>query len=316
MFLIKLRANIKHRMEPILRVSVPFLISVLICGFQSLLVPWWFPFFPMAPLIFLFLPGLDTHPTRHGVLGAVIMCLYLAIFLFPISVVLSIPYDWSLLMSHILIFPVVGRDLMGYDPNTIEDALWFRLWLAVIWNPCLLIAMKSITYFGGQIGSPLVVIIDDNICMGALPMSNPNVLELYGDPYHVRAVINMCSEASGPMGEYNKYKMRYLRLYTLDFAAPAIEDVDAGILFIEKFIKWKNEQNNGLGRVFIHSKAGRTRSVAMALCWLLSEGVKASDALHQIKSKRNVASPMVLNYNTIKHFIKKYDDKAGQDVIE
>merc|ERR1712154_347548 len=108
------------------------------------------------------------------------------------------------------------------------------------------------------------------------------------------------------MGEYKKYKMQYLQIPTLDTTPPSIDNISKGIKFIEEFIKWRDAENNGIGRIFIHCKGGRGRAITMTLCWLLSQGYQANDALKLIKSKRKVASRAVLQYDTVRHFIKKY----------
>ena len=290
---------------------------VLFAVFLCIITPYAcpsFPFLPLLPISIALATGIKGERTIDGILCGLIYAIYFAIISIPIaSIWFFIPYHWCLLTAYSILFFVYNRDLLGINDEKLSDALWFRLWLQFFFNPPLLIAFNVVAYFGGQLSAPLCTIIDDNICVGALPTSTGNVLKLYGDPYHIRAVVNLCDESQGPMKEYEKYNMQYVQINTLDTTPPKTGNIALGIKFIEKFMKWKNEENNGLGRVFIHCKGGRARSVTMAVCWLLSQGMDATTAIKLIESKRAVAHRGVLNYDAVKHFIKVYGEKYQQN---
>ena len=111
---------------------------------------------------------------------------------------------------------VFNRDFLGIESESLSSSIWFKLWLTVCFNFPLLISWHIIAYLGGQLSAPLATIIDDNICVGALPCTAQNVKTLYDGPYHIRAIVNLCDEMKGPIGEYTKYKMQYIQLNTLD----------------------------------------------------------------------------------------------------
>eukprot|EP01084_Bolivina_argentea_P084697 153131_1 len=282
--------------------------TIILCIIQPYICPR-FPFLPLIPIgIGMYKFG-DGKRRVDNILLCSIYCAYYAIVMYPISYVLYfIPYHWSLLWSYSVVFFIANRDLLHLDSNTLSDKLWFRLWMKFFFTIPLLLAYKIVSKLNGQLSAPLISIIDDNICVGGLPPSTEkDVLKLYNEPYNIRGVINLCDEAIGPMFIYEKFNIQFLQLKTIDSLPPTIDDIDVGINFIQKIMQWKNKENNGIGRVFIHCKLGRGRSVTMALCWLLSQGIKPNDATAKIQSCRKVAATKsVLKYNTTKHFIKKY----------
>ena len=288
--------------------------TLALCGFAlflCIITPYVcpsFPFLVLLPIMYGMNIGIGGQRKIDGILCGIIYAIYFAVICYPISRIwFFIPYHYCLLFtSYSLFFFIYNRDILGIDNETLSYKLWFRFWLNIFFNPPLLLSWHIVSYFGGQLSAPLCTIIDNNICVGALPCSKLNVLTLYSDPYHIRAIINLCDECKGPINEYNKYNMKYIQINTLDTTPPSIGNINLGIKFIEKFIKWKKEENNNIGRVFIHCKGGRARAVTMAICWLLSQGVKVNDALKMIKSKRQVASREVVTYKTVKHFVKKY----------
>jgi len=65
--------------------------------------------------------------------------------------------------------------------------------------------------------------------LGALPF------EVHVEELHragVRGMINMCEEFSGHASLYDKYEIEQLRLPTLDFTCPALEDIEKAVAFI------------------------------------------------------------------------------------
>eukprot|EP01084_Bolivina_argentea_P255932 430670_1 len=141
--------------------------------------------------------------------------------------------------------------------NTLADKLWFRLMMKVFVTPPLLLSYQIVSASNGQLSAPLISIIDDNICVGALPLTEKDVLKLYKPPYNIRGVINLCDEAVGPKCIYPKYDIKYLQLKTIDSTPPSIDDIAVGIKFIQKILQFKNKENNDCRRVFIHCKLGR-----------------------------------------------------------
>ena len=161
--------------------------------------------------------GIGGERAIDNILCGVIYVAYFTVISYPFSMAIPlIPYHWWLLWSYSLFLFVFNRDLLGIRSDTLSSSIWFRVWLTVCFNAPLLIAFHTVSYLGGQLSAPLVTIIDDHICVGALPCTKGNVLTLHGEPYHIGAVVNLCDEMKGPIAEYEKYGMRYIQLNTLD----------------------------------------------------------------------------------------------------
>lgn len=100
--------------------------------------------------------------------------------------------------------------------------------------------------------------IDDNVIVGPQPSfwDVPHLVEL-----GIGAVVNMCEEYSGPIETYKQHSIVQLRLPTTDHNEPSLENINEAIKFIEEQIKIGH-------KVFVHCRAGRGRSGAIAFCWL------------------------------------------------
>ena len=107
-------------------------------------------------------------------------------------------------------------------------------------------------------------IVDDDIVLGAFPFAR-DVKSMHD--LGVRAVVNTCEEACGPIAEYEKFGIDQFRMPTVDFTHPSLEDVTAAVAFIESHVAKGH-------RIYIHCKAGRARSATVAICWLMqSRGI-------------------------------------------
>ncbi len=119
--------------------------------------------------------------------------------------------------------------------------------------------------------------IDDQLIVGAMPLTS-DVPELAG--LGVTAVVNTCEEYGGPVDAYARYGIRQLRIPTVDFTHPSLENVTRAVEFIE-------EQVARGGTVYVHCKAGRARSATVALAWLMkSKGLDPKQAQTLLQEKR------------------------------
>ena len=153
---------------------------------------------------------------------------------------------------------------------------------------------------------PFVSIINEDLAIGSAPFAS-DVPTLYarrntdnsneGGAYSIGAVVNMCREYSGPLAAYQEHGIISVTFPTPDLCEPSYEDVINAVAFMRTYIKTRNklkndptvktsvatdtsssesettnDQNNGHNsrRVLVHCKAGRGRSVCIALCYLLS----------------------------------------------
>lgn len=72
--------------------------------------------------------------------------------------------------------------------------------------------------------------------------------------------------------------MQFLQLSTTDiFEAPSQEKLKRGVSFINQFRipnnKVDSEQNEKMPTVYVHCKAGRTRSATLVGCYLMMVGI-------------------------------------------
>ncbi len=101
--------------------------------------------------------------------------------------------------------------------------------------------------------------IDEHVLVGMVPTRGQlESLRRLG----IGAVVNLCQEFAGHRDELARLGMRHLHLPTLDFHPPTTDDMRRGVAFIQESIA------DGR-KVYVHCKAGRGRSVTLALCYLI-----------------------------------------------
>ncbi len=118
----------------------------------------------------------------------------------------------------------------------------------------------------------------------------------------VGAVVNMCEEYAGPIDAYSDSGITQLHLPTVDFASPSLEDVRAGVEFIEDHL------NQGHA-VYVHCKAGRGRSATVVLCWIMhANKICPADALRRLKAKRKQVSNHLAQRLVVQQFWASISD--------
>ncbi len=119
--------------------------------------------------------------------------------------------------------------------------------------------------------------IDDHVYVGGLPdRTDIAVLRALG----IGGVINMCGEFPGHAVELETHGVAQLHLPTLDYHSPTEQDMIRGIEFIHEHVA------AGQG-VYIHCKAGRGRSVTLAVCYLMAaHGLTPEEAHRRIRNVR------------------------------
>lgn len=78
---------------------------------------------------------------------------------------------------------------------------------------------------------------------------------------HIRRVLNMQDENSGPTAAYTAHGMEQLHLPVVDHHEPTLEQIGRGVRFIEQ------AQRDGVG-VYIHCQGGHGRSAAIVFAWM------------------------------------------------
>lgn len=115
------------------------------------------------------------------------------------------------------------------------------------------------TFALGLRPSPYWSKIDEDVYLGCLPTFwNQHLLS----DLRVRAVVNMCDEAYGPAAFYKESGIEQLYLPTVDHIEPTVEDMKTAVQFIDHNVQQGK-------KVLIHCMAGRGRSAAVAMAWLL-----------------------------------------------
>lgn len=141
--------------------------------------------------------------------------------------------------------------------------------------------------------------INEDVILGALPMpfmtkdllkENVKGIISLNEDYELKYLYN--SESV-----WSEHGMKLLRLATPDlFAAPTIPHINKAIKFIEEI---KSEK----GSVYIHCKAGKTRSTTVLMCYLIhSENMNPDEAFRFIRSRRPQIWLRKPQLNCIKQF--------------
>ena len=192
------------------------------------------------------------------------------------------PYFFGLMVFGRL-SPVIRR----HDPRSILIHILYD-------PPALLTCFVYSVVFKSPLNR-LYTPITARLVLGSLPFKpDVEVLKKAG----VSAVVNMCAEYSGPQSEYNRFGIEQCRLPTTDMSAPTVDDLRAGVAFIQKHL----EEDDG-SRVMIHCKNGMSRSACVAVSFLCaSEGLTPIEAVKLIKQVRGEVSTDLLDYPSVQEF--------------
>ncbi|XP_015791158.1 phosphatidylglycerophosphatase and protein-tyrosine phosphatase 1 [Tetranychus urticae] len=127
--------------------------------------------------------------------------------------------------------------------------------------------------------------IDETVILGALPWRS--ITKQLIDEENVKGVVSLNENFELLFGvttsrEWNKLGVDFLQLNTPDiFHAPSQEKLKTGVEFIKRF--------DGSGNsVYVHCKAGRTRSATLVACYLIEKyEMTPKQAVDFIASKRH-----------------------------
>ena len=129
--------------------------------------------------------------------------------------------------------------------------------------------------------------IDDKVVLGALPFRGAHAREMIAQE-NIGAVVSMNEDYElrafsyrGP--EWKELGVEFLQLATTDiFEAPSAEKLKRGVDFIYKMSKDRPDSS-----IYIHCKAGRTRSATLVGCYLMDQyGMSPEEAVNLMKEKR------------------------------
>ena len=124
--------------------------------------------------------------------------------------------------------------------------------------------------------------IDQKVVLGRLPFRS--MVRKLVEEENVRGVITLNEEYelerfAPSKEEWNSHGVRYLALPTVDFVAcPSQQDLKRGVDFMREVD----------GSVYVHCKAGRTRSATLVACYLIEErGMNPKQAVEFVSGRRS-----------------------------
>ncbi|EZA47310.1 phosphatidylglycerophosphatase and protein-tyrosine phosphatase 1 isoform X2 [Ooceraea biroi] len=174
--------------------------------------------------------------------------------------------------------------------------------------------------------------IDETVVLGALPFrwTTKQLIE----EENIKAVVSMnedyeLSSLSNTEKEWHENNVEFLQLSTTDiFEAPCQEKLENGVNFINKFRgvsktgprtgtrKLDDSSNidstDQSGTVYVHCKAGRTRSATLVACYLMMKNsCTPEEAVNYIRIKRphillHTAQWSALRQFYMKHVVSQY----------
>ncbi|XP_023012376.1 protein tyrosine phosphatase, mitochondrial 1 [Leptinotarsa decemlineata] len=133
--------------------------------------------------------------------------------------------------------------------------------------------------------------IDDTVILGALPF--PSITKELVEKERVKGVVSMNEDyelfLSNDEKSWKTVGVEFLQLATTDiFATPCQSKLVEGVRFIDKFVSHgRVEDGISSHSVYIHCKAGRTRSATLVGCYLMHRYKwSPEEAVNYMREKR------------------------------
>ncbi|XP_045537861.1 phosphatidylglycerophosphatase and protein-tyrosine phosphatase 1 [Papilio machaon] len=140
--------------------------------------------------------------------------------------------------------------------------------------------------------------IDDHVILGALPFQS--MTKKLIEEENIKGVVSMNETYelkifSNDAEKWREYGVAFLQLATTDiFEAPDQDKLYEGVTFINRFLPYggklcgvPDRGHVGSGSVYVHCKAGRTRSATLVGCYLMMKnGWSPEQAVEHMRSKR------------------------------
>ncbi|KAK0179804.1 hypothetical protein PV327_005521 [Microctonus hyperodae] len=163
--------------------------------------------------------------------------------------------------------------------------------------------------------------IDETVILGALPFRNMT-RKLINDE-KVAAVVSMNENYelkvfSNTAEQWAKHGVKFLQLSTTDiFETPCQEKLKAGVKFINQFQGCadgeKIMEGKLPGTVYVHCKAGRTRSATLVGCYLIAKhGWTPEKVVEYMRSKREHILLHTAQWAALKTFYNNYTENQKQ----
>ncbi|XP_011878134.1 PREDICTED: phosphatidylglycerophosphatase and protein-tyrosine phosphatase 1 isoform X2 [Vollenhovia emeryi] len=162
--------------------------------------------------------------------------------------------------------------------------------------------------------------IDETVILGALPFRRTTQQLI--DDENIKAVVSMnedyeLSMLSNTEKEWRRHGVQFLQLSTTDiFQAPSQEKLQDGVNFINKFrnVSSKKLGEAGVvdghdqpGTVYVHCKAGRTRSATLVACYLIIKfNWTPEEAVAYMRTKRPHVLLHTAQWSALKQFYTRH----------
>ncbi|KAK9720383.1 Dual specificity phosphatase, catalytic domain [Popillia japonica] len=155
--------------------------------------------------------------------------------------------------------------------------------------------------------------IDENVILGALPF--PHLTTELVKKENVKGVVSMNEDYelwfANDREKWKKVGVEFLQLATTDiFETPCQKKLHEGVEFINKVVKQKDSELEPT--VYVHCKAGRTRSATLVGCYLMfKNNITPEQAVQYMKSKRQHILLHNTQWNALRLF---YDNIKSQSL--
>lgn len=161
--------------------------------------------------------------------------------------------------------------------------------------------------------------IDETVILGALPFRG--MTKQLVEEENVKAVVSMNEDYelrlfSNTEKEWQKNNVQFLQLSVTDiFQSPSQEKLQLGVNFINKFRNLPTQLNQSdiadktyhSGSVYVHCKAGRTRSATLVGCYLMMKNQwTPEEAVAYMQDKRSHVLLHTQQWNALRLFHKNY----------
>ncbi|KAL5284650.1 PTPMT1 family protein [Megaselia abdita] len=160
--------------------------------------------------------------------------------------------------------------------------------------------------------------IDENVILGALPFRN--MAQELREKENVKAIISMNEDYELKMFSNNtdgwkNERIEFLQLPTTDiFESPNQDLLIKGVQFINGFLpidrripNLQTEPRRELGSVYIHCKAGRTRSATLVGCYLMMKNKwTPEEAVNMMRCKRPHILLHTKQWNALRIFHQRH----------
>ena len=146
--------------------------------------------------------------------------------------------------------------------------------------------------------------VDSRVIIGALPLRNQ--LDSLSRIERVTGVINFCDEFNGHTA-YSQSGIQQLRLPTLDYCSPTVQQLEKGLDFIRN-------QPPGC-TTYVHCKAGRGRAGTMLMAYMIADkGMTPDAAQKELLRVRPHVSPRLYKRPSVKELHRR--NKARLEQLE